>query len=319
MPTIRALRRSHGMTFSELAITSGISARTLAEIEYGMLAMDGRTRHALATIFGLAPDSLRATAVVARPATRDPQQLMAMSLAALAGALTLAPILQSGQPLLGSALQRMSAGVGSFGNVSAVVSLVAPATATATATITPTTTPSPTATATIRPSPTPIATPVPPTPTPAFAMTADGPRGCPVVATREQRIVITQPYGVGSHAPGPIWGGVDLAIDSDGDGEAEPDTTRGATIVATHSGIAQVFPNSWPGGNFIIITHAESGFATGYGHLDVIAIADGQAIDAGMPIGTIGTTGMSSGPHLHYEVRAPGGNIDPAPLIGCGV
>lgn len=313
MPTIRALRRSRGMTFSELAITSGVSARTLAEIEYGLATMDGLTRHRLATIFGLAPHSLRATAVVARPTTRDPQQLVALGLAVLAGTLTLAPILPR-QPLLGDALQEMSASLGGFGNVAAPASLAVPA-ATLTATIPAIATPSPTATLT--PSPTRTPTPAP-TPTPAFTMTTEGPRGCPIIAANSQRIVITQPYGVGSHAPGPIWGGVDLALDSDNDGNPEPDTTRSASVVATHSGVAQVFPNSWPGGNFIIITHAESGFATGYGHLDVIAIMDDQVIDAGTQIGTVGTTGVSSGPHLHYEVRAPGGNIDPAPLIGCG-
>jgi murein DD-endopeptidase MepM/ murein hydrolase activator NlpD len=115
-----------------------------------------------------------------------------------------------------------------------------------------------------------------------------------------------------------VWGAIDLALDGNDDGYAEPDTTFGAPVVATHHGVARVFPNSWPGGNFIILDHAESGYSTAYGHLDTIMITDGQFIEAGTQIGTIGTTGMSSGPHLHYEIRTPHGNIDPAPLVGCG-
>jgi hypothetical protein len=199
--------------------------------------------------------------------------------------------------------------------------------------IPPTATPVPPTATPIPPRATPIpptATPVPPTATPdqraqfsasgtlAFLMTPSGPSGCPVVPTAGQ-VVITQGYNEGSHVPSHIWGGVDLAIDSNGDGYAEPDPTRGVQVVATHSGIARVFFDSWPGGNFVLIEDPETGWATGYAHLETITLTDGQPVEAGMTVGVIGMTGMGSGPHLHYEIRSPngGGNIDPAPLIGC--
>ncbi|MBC8160920.1 MAG: peptidoglycan DD-metalloendopeptidase family protein [Roseiflexaceae bacterium] len=309
MPTIRALRRSRGMTFSELALASGVSVRTLAEIEYGLQVMDARTRRALAEIFGLAPDTLRATAAV-RPVARDQQQIVALGIATLAGAFSLMPLVQGGQPLLGDLLQQLLSAPAASQAGSARPQLAGAAASS-------TTTPSASPTATATPEPTPTATVLAPTPTPSFRMTGDGPRGCPVVALPGQRIVITQPYGVGTHAPGLVWGGVDLAIDGDGDGNPEPGTTQGVAVLATHGGTVQVFPESWPGGNFVIISQAESRFGSAYGHLDSIALVDGQAVEAGASVGTIGTTGMSSGPHLHYEVRTPAGNIDPAPLIDC--
>jgi murein DD-endopeptidase MepM/ murein hydrolase activator NlpD len=76
-----------------------------------------------------------------------------------------------------------------------------------------------------------------------------------------------------------------------------------------------VFPNSWPGGNLVIIVNERAGWSTAYGHLDSIHVADQQEVTAGMVIGTVGSTGMTTGPHLHYEVRSAHGNVDPAPLI----
>lgn len=317
MPTIRALRRSHGMTFSELALATGISVRTLAEIEYGMVALDSRTRRVLAEIFGLEPKYLLATTTTQPAPKRDAQHVLAFGVATTASILALAPVLQSNAPQVFSATLQGFIQNGANAN-NPQLALTVP-TVTPTATQTPSATPSPTFTPspTTTPSPTPSPTPIPPTPTPAFTLGVDGPHGCPLVPPSGARVVITQGYGVGSHAPAATWGAVDLAIDGDGDGYAEPGTTMGATIVATLGGVAHVFPNSWPGGNFIIINHDQSGFATAYGHLDTIAITDGQTVEAGTMIGTVGVTGMSSGPHLHYEVRTPNGNIDPAPLIGC--
>ena len=128
---------------------------------------------------------------------------------------------------------------------------------------------------------------------------------------------MTQGYGEGTHAPAASWGAVDLAIDGDGDGEADPAATDGVTIVATHDGVAHVYPNSWPGGNFVLLEHAQSGWSSGYAHLASFAVADGQAVVAGTPLGVVGSTGMSTGPHLHYEVRYGGMNLDPSGLIEC--
>lgn len=131
------------------------------------------------------------------------------------------------------------------------------------------------------------------------------PQGSPLHA----QIVLTQGYGVGSHAPAAIWGGVDLAIDGDGDGNADPSGTTGAPIYATHSGTASVRPDTWPAGNYLAISndHYKSAFA----HLSSYAVADGQKVDAGQIVGYIGTTGQSSGPHLHYEIWEDGKNVNP--------
>jgi hypothetical protein len=153
--------------------------------------------------------------------------------------------------------------------------------------------------------------------TPAFTLQADGPHGCPLLTT--QRLMMTQGYGEGTHAPAATMGAVDLVIDANGDGHDEPDATRGTPVVATLGGMAHVFPNSWPGGNFIIIVNERVGWSTAYGHLDTLTVTDGQTVAAGMRIGTVGSTGMASGPHLHYEVRSAHGNVDPAPLLQCGL
>jgi hypothetical protein len=122
-------------------------------------------------------------------------------------------------------------------------------------------------------------------------------------------IVLTQGYGVGSHAPASIWGGVDLALDGDGDGEADPDGTWGTPIYATHAGIARLHPDSWPGGNYIAIEGKH--YKTAFAHLKEYAVQDGQQVERGQVIGYVGSTGQSSGPHLHYEVWQDGVNVDP--------
>jgi murein DD-endopeptidase MepM/ murein hydrolase activator NlpD len=135
---------------------------------------------------------------------------------------------------------------------------------------------------------------------------ADIPIGSPLGGAA---IVMTQGYGVGSHAPASIWGGVDLGIDGNGDGEADPQGTFGMPIYATHAGIARVKPDTWPGGNYLAIEGA--GYKTAFAHLSEYAVQDGQAVERGQIVGYIGSTGQSSGPHLHYEVWQDGVNVNP--------
>jgi murein DD-endopeptidase MepM/ murein hydrolase activator NlpD len=63
-------------------------------------------------------------------------------------------------------------------------------------------------------------------------------------------------------------------------------------------------------GNFVIIDHG-GGIATAYGHQSSIAVTDGQAVTQGQVIGYVGSTGHSTGPHLHFEVRVNGSAVDP--------
>lgn len=63
-------------------------------------------------------------------------------------------------------------------------------------------------------------------------------------------------------------------------------------------------------GNMVVIGH-RFGLRTLYAHLATIAVAPGQRVGVGQRIGTVGSTGRSSGPHLHFEIRLRGANIDP--------
>ena len=67
-------------------------------------------------------------------------------------------------------------------------------------------------------------------------------------------------------------------------------------------------------GNCIILEHG-SGFETLYGHLSKVTVRSGQKIDIGQQIGNIGSTGRSTGPHLHYEVHQNGKRINPISFL----
>ncbi|MBX0327795.1 M23 family metallopeptidase [Oscillochloris sp. ZM17-4] len=114
--------------------------------------------------------------------------------------------------------------------------------------------------------------------------------------------VMTQGYGVGSHAPAATWGAVDLAIDGNGDGSADPDGTWQHPIYATQSGVVTLSPDSWPAGNHIWVANDQ--YRTGYSHLAGFAASDGQTVRPGDLIGYVGSSGQSSGPHLDYQVWA---------------
>ncbi len=85
-------------------------------------------------------------------------------------------------------------------------------------------------------------------------------------------------------------------------------------IVATAEGT--VIKASWKGayGRTVIIDHGD-GIETLYGHLSQIKVKPGQKICRGQQIGTIGTTGKSTGPHVHYEVRVNKKQQDPTKFI----
>ena len=64
-------------------------------------------------------------------------------------------------------------------------------------------------------------------------------------------------------------------------------------------------------GNFVRLAHAGN-LGTGYGHMSRIAVSTGQQVRRGQVIGYVGSTGLSTGPHLHYEMYRNGRPIDPA-------
>jgi murein DD-endopeptidase MepM/ murein hydrolase activator NlpD len=67
-------------------------------------------------------------------------------------------------------------------------------------------------------------------------------------------------------------------------------------------------------GNLVTVRHG-NGVETRYAHLSATTVKAGDHVDAGQQIGNVGTTGYSTGPHLHFEVRKDGQPIDPAPLL----
>ena len=67
-------------------------------------------------------------------------------------------------------------------------------------------------------------------------------------------------------------------------------------------------------GNMIILNH-EAGYQTIYGHLAEIYVQLNDTVRSGMIIGSVGTTGYSTGPHLHFEIRRRGASRDPAVLL----
>ena len=71
----------------------------------------------------------------------------------------------------------------------------------------------------------------------------------------------------------------------------------------------------WGGyGNCIIVDHG-GGLATLYGHCSRLGVTNGQSVTQGQVIGYVGSTGMSTGPHLHFEVRKDGRPVDPNPYL----
>ena len=85
----------------------------------------------------------------------------------------------------------------------------------------------------------------------------------------------------------------------------------GTEIYATGNGVVErVEINGHGYGNNVIINHG-FGYETLYGHMSRIKVYQGQKISRGELIGYVGSTGTSSGPHLHYEVIKNGEKVNP--------
>ncbi len=104
------------------------------------------------------------------------------------------------------------------------------------------------------------------------------------------------------------------------------------SILRKHQGIDIVAPMDTPviasaPGKVVMVNTKESDFGlfveiehipniiTRYAHLNTICVAKDDTISMGMPIGTVGNSGLSTGPHVHFEVRVNGKAIDPKPVL----
>jgi murein DD-endopeptidase MepM/ murein hydrolase activator NlpD len=72
--------------------------------------------------------------------------------------------------------------------------------------------------------------------------------------------------------------------------------------------------NSGGYGNLMVVRH-RLGFETWYAHLSGFAVGRGTSVAGGVRIGYVGSTGRSTGPHLHFEVRHGGAPINPMPYL----
>lgn len=89
---------------------------------------------------------------------------------------------------------------------------------------------------------------------------------------------------------------------------------RNDPIYATADGVVQSTGYNRNAGNHVIIQH-ENGIRTFYYHLQKSLVTKGQEVSKGEEIGKLGSTGRSTGPHLHYEIEVNGVKVDPKPYL----
>ena len=119
---------------------------------------------------------------------------------------------------------------------------------------------------------------------------------------------LSSPYGYRTHPVTGQWkfhSGVDLA------------GPQGTPIVAVRDGTVTMAKTGYNGGNgnYVTINHGD-GFSTSYLHmLENLQVSVGQKVKAGQVIGYMGSTGMSTGPHLHFTIYYNGSTVNPADYI----
>ena len=89
---------------------------------------------------------------------------------------------------------------------------------------------------------------------------------------------------------------------------------EGTPIYATRAGVVTTARNSSSGGNYVTINHGD-GFSSSYLHLRNYVVKRGQAVSAGQLIGYMGSTGISTGSHLHFAIYYNGRAVNPAKYV----
>jgi murein DD-endopeptidase MepM/ murein hydrolase activator NlpD len=89
---------------------------------------------------------------------------------------------------------------------------------------------------------------------------------------------------------------------------------RGTPIYAAMVGVVVTAGWSATYGNYVIISH-HSGYRTLYGHMDRISVSVGRSVSTSTKIGTVGNTGLSTGPHLHFTVYKNSSTVNPIRLM----
>lgn len=117
---------------------------------------------------------------------------------------------------------------------------------------------------------------------------------------------VSSPYGPRANKPVPGVGAFHYGIDLAGPSGTPIQAVASGTVVA--AGVLGTY------GNWVLIDHG-NGVQTGYAHSSAIVVSVGQVVSAGETVALRGSTGASTGPHLHFEVRVNGDRIDPAPFM----
>jgi murein DD-endopeptidase MepM/ murein hydrolase activator NlpD len=126
--------------------------------------------------------------------------------------------------------------------------------------------------------------------------------------------VITQPFGCTTVSLEPfdplcpsrhVHTGVDLAA------------PYGTPVRAATAGVAHVGYDASAAGLFVVVD-VGTDVRVLYCHLFTTAVLSGQAVKAGDSIGTVGSSGLATGPHLHFEIQVGGRSVDPAQWLAAG-
>jgi len=115
------------------------------------------------------------------------------------------------------------------------------------------------------------------------------------------KLVPVEEYAVSQQAKD-VHLGIDLAA------------ADGAPVRATADAVVEQRGNDKQYGRFLLLKHGQ-GYESYYGHLQDWNVDKGDSVQAGNTIGWVGTTGKSTAPHLHFEVRKDGQRIDPASVL----
>ncbi|MGW1725817.1 M23 family metallopeptidase [Streptomyces sp. NPDC002306] len=122
-------------------------------------------------------------------------------------------------------------------------------------------------------------------------------------------LTVTSPFGSREH---PLTGvtklhtGVDFGA------------AQGVQVSAARAGRIEFAGTTTAYGNRVVIDHGTIGgkrLETTYSHLSALQVTAGQTVSAGSPVGLVGSTGLSTGPHLHFEVLLDGQYTDPMPWL----
>ena len=97
-------------------------------------------------------------------------------------------------------------------------------------------------------------------------------------------------------------------------GGADYRAPQGTPVVAANAGRVALVGDYFFPGRLIALDHG-LGLYTLYFHLDSVAVSEGDRVDRGQPIGTVGATGRATGPHLHFGAQLGSARVDPAALL----